>query len=101
MEVTMNSSGKWRKRNLVGLAVAAALGTASGIANAAVDCASLKTTLALPNTTVLEAETRAAGANVITGTISTSPVPGAELGHFSGNIPVPVCRVRVAIKPTA
>jgi feruloyl esterase len=95
----MNTRGKWRKRTL-GTAIAAAFGTVCGVANAAVDCASLKTTLALKDTTVLEAETRPAGANVITGTFSTSPVPGVELGHFSGNIPVPICRVRVAIKPT-
>ena len=94
----MNTHGKWRNRNLVGLAVAAAFGTAGSVANAAVDCASLKG-LTLANTTVLEAETRPAGANVITGTFST--VNGAELGHFSGNIPVPVCRVRVSIKPTS
>jgi feruloyl esterase len=96
---TMNTTSIWRTRSLVGLAIATAFGTASGVANAA-DCASLAN-LVLPNTTVLEAETRLAGQNVITGTFSTSPVPGVELGHFSGNIPVPICRVRVSIKPTS
>lgn len=89
----------WQPRCVVAaIASAMAVGgaLASSSANAA-DCFSLKK-LALPDTTVLEAEVRPAGVNSITGTYST--VDGTELGHFTGDIPAAVCRVRVAIKPT-
>jgi feruloyl esterase len=99
MRSTKNRMDVFRPRCLAAaLATAFTAGAAfsSGTASAA-DCAGLKG-LTLKDTTILEAEVRPAGPNVITGTFST--VNGAELGHFNGNIPVSVCRVRVAIKPT-
>ena len=84
----------------IAAAIAAAFGAGGALSSgnaSALDCAGLKA-LKLKDTTILEAETRSAGANVITGTFST--VTGMEIGHFSNIIPVPVCRVRVAIKPT-
>jgi len=84
----------------IAAAIAAAFGAGGALSSGAVsalDCTGLKG-LKLKDTTILEAEIRKAGPNVITGT--TSIVNGAELGHFNGTIPVDVCRVRVAVKPT-
>ncbi len=91
----MNTHERFRIRSLV-LAIAAAT---TGPAAAFTSCESLAT-LAFPDTTITAAQALPAGQTTIIGTTApgtTTPV----FGTFTGNIPVPICRVRGVIKPTS
>src|SRR6266446_6100729 len=102
-ERTMKTSDKWRISSLA-LAIAAAIGTGNGIANAqttaaVASCESLAS-MAFPDTTITAAQQLPAGPTTIIGTTAPGTV-SPVFGTFNGTIPVPICRVRGTIKPTS
>jgi Tannase and feruloyl esterase len=91
----MKTSARWRLRPLV-LAIAAA--TTTPVA-AATSCESLAA-LAFPDTTITAAQTLPPGPATILGTTAPGTI-APVFGTFNGTLPVSICRVRGAIKPTS